>query len=97
MIPEYATLYILSFLPGVLGTHGSDEKDQGAQVARKAQSTKMVRNEKGLWVKVSVSDEGSGSSSSYQDFDKSRFPSAAAGSSLSYVNIYVLRRCCCVL
>ena len=39
---------------GVLGSWGNDEKDQSAQVARVGEGrNKMVRNEKGLWVKAS--------------------------------------------
>lgn len=39
---------------GVLGSWGSSSRDQGAQVTRKVADprNKMVKNEKGLWVKV---------------------------------------------
>lgn len=38
---------------GVLGSFGSNEKDDGAQVVRRTEGkNKMVRNEKGLWVKA---------------------------------------------
>jgi hypothetical protein len=49
---------------GVLGAFGSHQKDEGAQVQRKATGkNKMVRNEKGLWVKakeLNAEDEGDG-------------------------------------
>lgn len=48
---------------GVLGAFGSLEKDTAAQVARKGTydpNVKMVKNDKGLWVKIRVEPGGGG-------------------------------------
>eukprot|EP01038_Epipyxis_sp_PR26KG_P015836 gene15836-21457_t len=42
---------------GVLGSYGSNDKDQIAQVIKRDGNSKMVKNEKGLWVKAKESDE----------------------------------------
>jgi hypothetical protein len=52
---------------GNLNSYGSDEKDERAQILKHAEgSNKMVRNEKGLWVKAKAVDNGDGQSSSSQ-------------------------------
>eukprot|EP01032_Pedospumella_encystans_P014208 gene14208-16335_t len=43
---------------GVLGAFGSDSKDDAAQVIKRAEgSNKMIKNEKGLWVKAKELEE----------------------------------------
>jgi hypothetical protein len=50
---------------GNLNSYGSDEKDERAQILKHAEgSNKMVRNEKGLWVKAKVVDDDGGSQTS---------------------------------
>ena len=75
---------------GVLGAFGNSDKDDAAQVIKRAEGVnKMVKNEKGLWVKVKdLSDAGSNitsySSSMGRGGGISVLDSLAASTSSSY-------------